>query len=114
MAEPFGGVKLIYHMDFSEISDEALLGRVEALARTERISLVDFLIHLGELDSRPACQNKGFSSVFAYLTRRLGYSECDAMRRVRAARAARQYPSVLRMLAKGSSTWSACQCCSRF
>lgn len=88
-------------MDLRSISDEALFGRVEALARTERVSLVDLLVHLGELDSRPACQNRGYSSVFAYLTRHLGYSECDAMRRVRAARAARSYPSILRMLAEG-------------
>ncbi|MBI5202344.1 MAG: HNH endonuclease [Elusimicrobia bacterium] len=39
--------------------------------------------------------------MFSYLTRHLGYSECDAMRRVRAARAARDYPSILRMLAEG-------------
>lgn len=88
-------------MNLDHLPDETLFGRVEALARTERFSMVDLLVHLGELDLRAACQNKGYSSVFAYLTRHLGYSECDAMRRVRAARAARKYPSVLRMLAKG-------------
>jgi len=88
-------------VDLSSLSDEKLFGRVEALARTERVTLVDFLIHLGELDARPACQNKGYSSAFAYLTRHLGYSESDAIRRVRASRAARDYPSILRMLAEG-------------
>lgn len=88
-------------MDLSAISDDELFGRIEALAETERFSLTDFLIHLGELDERPACQRKGYASVFAYLTRRLGYAECDAMRRVRAARAVRIYPSIVRMLAKG-------------
>lgn len=88
-------------MDLSTLCDDELFGRVEALAETERFSLTDFLIHLGELDNRPACQRRGYASVFAYLTRRLGYSECDAMRRVRAARAARKYPSILRMLIKG-------------
>lgn len=88
-------------MDLTNLSDDELFGRVEALAETERFSLTDFLVHLGELDNRPACQKRGYASVFAYLTRSLGYSECDAMRRIRAARAARKYPSILRLLAKG-------------
>ena len=88
-------------MDLSRLSDEALFGKVEALAETERFSLIDLLLHLGELDERDACVKKGYPSVFAYLTRRLGYAESDAIRRLRAARAARQYPSVLRMLAGG-------------
>ncbi len=91
----------IMEMELAQLSDEALFGKVEALAETERFSLVDQLIYLGELDQRGACQKKGYSSVFAYLTRRLGYSEGDAVRRVRSARVARQYPSILRMLATG-------------
>ena len=86
-------------VDLSQLSDEALLGKVEALAETERFSLIDLIIHLGELDGRTACQRRGYASMFAYLTRGLGYAECDAMRRVRTSRAARQYPSILRMLA---------------
>lgn len=89
------------YMDLSILTDDALFGRVEALARTERFTLTDLLVHLGELDARPACKTKGYSSTFAYLTRDLGYSESDAMRRVRTARAARKYPSILRLLAKG-------------
>lgn len=88
-------------MDLSTLSDDELLGKVEALAETERFMLADFLIHLAELDCRDACENRGYASVFAYLTRRLGYSESDAIRRVRAARAAQRFPSILRMLAKG-------------
>lgn len=88
-------------MDLSQLSDETLLGKVEAFAETERFSLIDLIIHLGELDQRDACQKKGYSSVFAYLTRRLGFAESDAIRRVRTARAARKYPSILRMLAGG-------------
>ncbi|MDD5629616.1 MAG: hypothetical protein PHU21_11165, partial [Elusimicrobia bacterium] len=88
-------------MDLSQLSDEALLGKVEALAETERFNLIDLIVHLGELDTRDACQNRGFATVFAYLTRGLGYAESDAIRRVRTARAARKYPSILRMLAAG-------------
>jgi 5-methylcytosine-specific restriction endonuclease McrA len=88
-------------VELSRLSDEALFGRIESLVRTERFSMVDLLVHLGELDSRPACQNKGYPTVFAYLTRHLGFAESDAIRRVRVARAAKKYPSILRMLANG-------------
>lgn len=91
----------MYYMDLSRLSDEALLGKVQALAETERFNLVDLIIHLGELDTRDACQDRGYATVFAYLTRGLGYAESDAIRRVRTARAARSYPSILRMLAAG-------------
>ncbi|MBI5241693.1 MAG: hypothetical protein HY926_14565 [Elusimicrobia bacterium] len=88
-------------MDLSQLSNEALLGKVEALAQTERFNLINLIVHLGELDDRTACEDRGFPTTFAYLTRRLGYAESDALRRVRTARAARQYPSILRMLASG-------------
>jgi len=77
------------------------MGKVEALAETERFSLVDFLLHLGELDRRGACEKTSYATIFGYLTRRLGFSESDAVRRVRVARAARKYPSILRLLARG-------------
>jgi hypothetical protein len=93
--------RMSYVTELGYLSDEALFGKVEALAETERFCLVDLLLHLGELDQRGACQSRGYSSMFAYLTRHLGYSESDAVRRVRAARAVRKYPSILRMLANG-------------
>jgi len=100
-AELFCFSSVFAGMDLAALSDDALMGKVEALAETERFNLTDFLIHLAELDGRGACQRKGYSSVFAYLTRHLGYSESDAVRRVHAARAARRFPSILRMLAQG-------------
>lgn len=88
-------------MDLSNLSDDELFGKVEALAETERFCQADFLRHLVELDRRPACEKKGYGSLFAYMTRKLGFSESDAIRRVRAAKAAALYPSVLGMLARG-------------
>lgn len=101
LMEQNASLKRMKYMDLSAISDDELLGKVSALAETERFTLADFLIHLGELGERDACQRRGYSSVFAYLTRRLGYAESDAIRRVRAARAARLYPPLLRLLAAG-------------
>lgn len=88
-------------MDFSGLSDQALMGKIEGLVETERFSLVDFLLHLGELDRRKACDRTSHASIFNYLTRHLGFSESDAVRRVRVAQAARKYPSILGMLGRG-------------
>ncbi|MBI3298511.1 MAG: HNH endonuclease [Elusimicrobia bacterium] len=77
------------------------MGKIEALAETERFSMVDFLLHLGELDERKACERTAYGTPFGFLTRRLGLSESEAVRRVRVARAAKKYPSILRLLAAG-------------
>src|SRR5258708_471717 len=90
-------------MDLARLSNEELMGKVEALAETERYTLVDFLVHLGELDSRRACERTSYATIFGYLTRRLHFAESDAVRRVRVARAARKYPSILGMLARGEA-----------
>ncbi len=99
--EQNGGLTRIICMDLSTLSDDELFGKVSALAETERFCITDFLLHLGELDRRPACEKRGYPSTFAYLTRELGYSESDAVRRVRVARASRAFPSILRMMARG-------------
>ena len=88
-------------MDLSGLSDQELLGKLEALTETERFSMADFLLHLAEVDRRRACERTSHGTLFAYLTRRLGFSEADAVRRIKAARAADKYPSILRMLAAG-------------
>jgi 5-methylcytosine-specific restriction endonuclease McrA len=88
-------------MDLKSLSGETLLAKLEALAAAERAGLAEFLAHLGAVELRWVCQARGYSSVFAYLTRQLGYAESDAARRVRVARAAQKYPELPRMLAAG-------------
>lgn len=86
-------------MDLAKLTDQELLGKLEGLAEAERFCLVDFLRHLIEVDGRRACERTRYGTLFAYLTRRLGCSEPDAVRRIKAARAAAKYPSILRLLA---------------
>ena len=63
-------------------------------------SLVAILAHLGELDDRMAVLEKAFPSLFRYCTMELGYSEAEALLRIRTARAARRFPSILTMIEK--------------
>jgi hypothetical protein len=57
---------------------------------------------LGELDARRLYLGEGCSSLFAYCTQVLHLSEHAAYGRIEAARAARQWPIVLDLLADGS------------
>lgn len=86
----------------SALDDESLRANVEALAGSEQSLLAEFLIHVAEMDNRDVCERHGFSSVFAYLTRGLGYSEWESIARIKSARAASRFPSIYRMIKSGS------------
>lgn len=60
--------------------------------------MAGILAHLGELDARGAAAETHYASLFAYCTRKLGYSEAEAYLRIRAARAAARYPRILTMI----------------
>src|SRR5437763_4141831 len=83
------------------LSSEALTTRIHELVRTERITLVDFLRHLAELERRKLHIDLGHSSVFAYCTDELGLSEASAYRRMTAARLIVRFPSACDYLADG-------------
>ncbi|MBI4346409.1 MAG: hypothetical protein HY553_06115 [Elusimicrobia bacterium] len=85
----------------SNWSDEELTKKLGAAAGTERETLVSILIRLGEFIKRDLPLEKGYSSVYDYCMRKLGYSRTAAARRIAAAKAARSYRSILRMLLKG-------------
>ncbi len=63
--------------------------------------LARILAHLATVDERRAAERLAFPSLYAYCTRQLGYSEAEAYLRIRAARAARAYPRILTMIARG-------------
>jgi hypothetical protein len=77
-----------------------LIAGLKRLDARESRSLAAILAHLSELDARMAVQELAFPSLFNYCTRELGYSEAEALLRIRTARAARRYPSILAMIAQ--------------
>lgn len=64
------------------------------------------IAHLSEVDRRGLHSQWGYSSLFAYCTDDLGYSESEAYFRIQVARIVRRYPEVLDELARGTLTLS--------
>jgi len=83
------------------LSDEDLLRRTRELTSHSRHTEALLLAHLGEIDARRLYLREACSSLFAYCTERLHFSEGEAELRIAACRAARQYPLILDMLADG-------------
>ncbi len=86
---------------FRSLSDDDLLRRVAELTGRSRHAEAALLAHLGEIDSRRLYLREACSSLFAFCTERLHFSEGEAHYRIAAARAAREHPAILGMLADG-------------
>ena len=82
----------------SALSNSELIEKLSALARREAAATLDVLLHLAELEERKLHLKLGFSSLFAYCTERLKYSEGAANRRIKAARCIRKHPEALELL----------------
>jgi hypothetical protein len=85
-----------------DLTDGELVDRVKSLAARERSATALLVAHLAELDTRDVHLRSGYSSLFAYCRDVLRLSEHAAYNRIEAARAARRFPLVLRMLEGGS------------
>ncbi len=85
-------------MKLNELSNTELVAELKALVETERDASLKVIEHLRELDDRKLYRDLGFSSLFAYCTGELQYSEAAAHRRITAARYSKEHPEVLNML----------------
>jgi len=87
----------------SGLSDQDLLARVGVLAGKEREASVELVAHLAALDARPALfAAAGHGSLFTYCTEVLRLSEDATCNRIQAARACRDFPMILDLLASGA------------
>jgi hypothetical protein len=85
------------------LSDHDLLARVAVLAGKEREASVELVAHLTALDARPALYAAaGHGSLFTYCTDVLRLSEDATCNRIQAARACRDFPMILDLLASGA------------
>ena len=91
----------------ASLSDAALIDRLKRLVAIERRATALTLAHLIEFDNRRLHADLGLPSLFAYCVRELGYSEGAAYKRIQAARAARDYPAILDVLAGGQTSLAA-------
>ncbi len=84
-----------------QLSDDDLLRRLtELLAQTRRTE-AELLAHIAEVDARRLYAREACPSMFVYCTERLHLSEAEAYMRITAARAAREHPALLSMVADG-------------
>src|SRR3990170_2893193 len=95
------------------LSDHELVARVKLLAQHEREATVALIAHLAVLDERNLYLGEGCPSLFTYCTQVLHLAEHAAYNRIEAARAARQFPILLQMLADRSVAPPTTTTCSR-
>ncbi len=87
--------------DLDSVSDDELLRRLALLLQQSRRVEADLVAHVGEVDARRLYAREAAPSMFAYCTQVLRLSEAEAYLRIAAARACREHPAPLEMLADG-------------
>jgi hypothetical protein len=87
--------------ELKTIPDDELLRQLADLLRQSRHAEADLIAHIGEVDARRLYAREASPSMFAYCTEVLHLSEAEAYLRIAAARASREHPALLEMLADG-------------
>jgi hypothetical protein len=85
----------------AELSDVELLANTRTLIGRSNQVFAALLSHLGEVEARGLHRTRACSSLYAYCIHELRLSEDAAVRRVAAARYARQFPVLLEAIATG-------------
>jgi len=85
----------------SGLSHAALLHKWDEVLSQDSTHLAELLAVLGEVHARKLYLPAGYPSMYVYCIDAKNMSEDVAYKRIRAARAARRYPVVLRMIAEG-------------
>src|SRR5207244_3520860 len=77
----------------SHLLDHDLLADLHAIVRQDRATTAKLFAHLAEVEARRLYLPAAHSSMFWYCVREPHMSESSALKRLRAARAARRYPA---------------------
>ena len=88
-------------MDLRHLTDKTLLADTKFLAGREREITTKILHHLKEIDKRKLYSDLGYSSLFSYCMKELGYSESAASRRIQACRMIQELPQVEAKIEEG-------------
>ncbi len=84
------------------LSNEQLLSQTKNLVQKERKLAIQVIGHLSEIEHRKLYLRRGFSSLFDYTVKELGYSEGSAYRRIKAMKLCREIPETTSKLKTGS------------
>ena len=93
-------------MNLKSLPDLELLSQTKSLATQERKIGIEVLHHLREIESRRLFASLGFSSLFEYCVKELGYAGGSAHRRISAMRLLREIPEYESKLQEGIVTVS--------
>lgn len=88
------------------LSDEELDQNLLLWVKKEKEVLKEVLLHIAEVDKRRLYLRLAYSSMFAYLTERMGYEGGSAQRRLDAARLSLEVPTLIENLDRGEITLS--------
>ncbi len=91
----------------SKLPVDVLLAEFADSLSRDRESTVDLLIQIGVIEARKLYVPLACSSMYVYCTQVMHMSEWTALKRIRAARAARRFPAILPMIAEGKLHLSA-------
>jgi hypothetical protein len=84
------------------LSDAELLACLPAFVSRERVAAADVIEYLIEIDRRRLYLEQAVPSLYAFCMERHGYSEDEALKRIRVARLAARIPQVLDELRTGA------------
>ena len=99
-------------MQLDCLSNSELIARLESLVLNEKETTAEIVRHLAEVESRRLYASLGYSSLFDYAVKKLGYSKPAAMRRIGVARAGVKIPKVFSYLDEDKVTLSSLSACS--
>lgn len=84
------------------LNDRQLVTALATITMFERGAIAKVVAVIAEFDSRRLFLPLGYTSIFAYCTLRLGFSQDEAFHRIEAARVSRRVPLILDYLEKGA------------
>lgn len=93
-------------MNIHSLSNNQLITNFEHTVQNERKVTVLVLEYIAEIDRRKLYLEKGFTSLFDYLTKDFAYSPGAAMRRIDGARLFREIPEITEKIENGTLTLS--------
>lgn len=87
-----------------KLSGEKLLAKIKNAVARERTSITEVLKCLAEVEAEKLHLERGYSSLWEFATKYLGYSEGEAYARIQAMRLMREVPAVEEELREGKIT----------
>jgi hypothetical protein len=89
------------HLNLKSLSDSTLLERTRQRVGEERAATCDILEYLGEIQGRMLYAKRGYSSLYEFCLKELGYSSGAAYRRIEAMKLSRDVPEAKEALNDG-------------